>query len=232
MSGNGGRTLPGRVFGKPAGANAWSPAEGFYPQYPDAWRALHQRKLERAKKGGIEVLFLGDSLTLGWDEALWKERYQPLGAANFGIGGDGTPQLLWRIAHGELDGLAPKVVVLMAGINNTWPGYSTDDTIKGIETIVAAIRAKLPQTRIVLLGVLPIFDKDDGVRAKIKKINAGLARLDDGQTLRFLDFGEKLLTPDGALGEGLYQKDKLHLTPAAYRIYADALDPLLHDMLK
>jgi lysophospholipase L1-like esterase len=120
----------------------------------------------------------------------------------------------------------------MLGINNMWPGWSADDTIKGLETVIAAIRAKLPQTKIALLGVLPIWDKGDPIRAKIKKINAGIAPLDDGKTLRFFDFGDKFLTPDGSLGEGLFQKDRLHLTPAAYRIYADALDPLLREMLK
>lgn len=217
----------------PKAANAWSPAEGFYPAYPQAWRGLHQNNLDRAKNGGINVLFIGDSLTQSWDKDLWKERYEPLGAANFGIGGDGTPQVLWRIEHGELDGISPKVVVLMIGINNTWPNYSADDTIKGIETIVGAIRAKLPRTKILLHGVLPIWDKAHGIRAKIKAINAGIARLDDGgKTVRFLDFGDKLLAPGGSLGEGLFQKDNLHLTPKAYRIYADALDPLLREMLK
>ncbi len=140
--------------------------------------------------------------------------------------------MLWRIEHGELDGISPKAVVLMIGINNTWPGYSAADSIKGIEAIVVAIRAKLPQTKIALLGVLPIFDKTAGIRAKIKTINAGIAHLDDGKTVRFLDFGDQLLAPDGSLGEGLYQKDNLHITPNAYRIYADTLDPLLKEILK
>ena len=221
------------VAAPPKAANSSSPAEGFYPDYPEAWRILHKNNLERAKKGGINVLFLGDSITQGWDQALWKERWEPLGAANFGIGGDGTPQVLWRIGHGELDGISPKLVVMMIGINNTWPGFSAEDTVEGIEAAVAAIRAKLPQTKILLLGILPCFDKTDGIRGRAKAINAGIAKLDDGgRTLRFLDFGEKLLAHDGSLGEGLFQKDKLHITPKAYRIYADTIEPVVKEMLK
>ena len=104
--------------------------------------------------------------------------------------------------------------------------------MKGIHTVVGAIRAKLPQTKILLLGVLPCFDKNDGMRNRIKTINAGISALDDGKTLRFLDFGDKLLAADGSLGEGLYQGDKLHITAKAYRIYADSIEPLVKEMAK
>ena len=216
----------------PKPANAWSPGEGFWKDYPQAWRQTAQGQAERARKGGIDVVFIGDSLTQGWDAALWKERYAPLGAVNFGVGGDGTPQVLWRIGHGILDGIHPKVVVLMIGINNTWPGYSAEDTAKGLSAVVAAIRAKQPQTRILLLGVLPIYDAKDGIRATIRKINESAARLDDGANVRFLDFGGKLLDPDGARRADCYQADRLHLKPAAYRVWADAMDPLLKEWLR
>ncbi|MEI7730131.1 MAG: GDSL-type esterase/lipase family protein [Verrucomicrobiota bacterium] len=216
-----------KVVAPPKPANAWSPGEGFYPDYPQAWRQVLQGQLDRAKQGNVNLLFIGDSLTQGWDKALWKERFEPLGAVNFGVGGDGTPQVLYRIEHGILDGLAPKTVVLMIGINNTWPGYSAADTVKGITACVQAIAQKLPQTRILLLGVLPIFDRQDGVRNTIKAINAEIAKLADGQRVRFLDFGDKFLNADGSRITELYQPDRLHLTPKAYRIWADALAPLL-----
>lgn len=220
-----------KVEPPPKPANAWSAGEGFWKDYPHAWRQTVQGEVERAKKGGINLLFIGDSLTQGWDQTIWKERYEPLGAVNFGIGGDGTPQVLWRIEHGILDDIQPKVVVLMIGINNTWPGYSAADTAKGIETCVRAIQTKLPQTKILLLGVLPIYDKNDGIRKRIKQINATVAKLDDGKRVRFLDMGGKFLEPDGALAKELYKGDRLHLMPAAYRVWADTMGPLLRQML-
>ena len=216
----------------PKPANAWSPGEGFYKDYPQAWKNFANDEIKRAKEGGGDVVFIGDSLTLGFKEQpLWKERYEPLKAVNFGVGGDGTPQVLWRIGHGILDGFSAKLIVLMIGINNTWPGFSADDSIKGIGACVAAIRAKQPAAKILLLGVLPIFDKDDGVRTTIKKINAGIAKLDDGKTVRFLDFGDKFLDADGARKKELYRDDRLHINEAGYKIWADAMEPLFREML-
>lgn len=216
----------------PKPANAWSPGEGFWKDYPAAWLQTAQGQRERAKKGGIDVVFIGDSLTQGWDKELWTARYEPLKAVNFGIGGDGTPQVLWRIAHGLLDGYEAKAVVLMIGINNTWPGYSADDTIKGIETCLSAIRAKQPKARIVLFGVLPAFDANNDVRAKVRAINEGIAKLADGSGVRFLDLGAQFLQPDGELKPELYKDDRLHLGAAGYKVWADALDPALAEAMK
>ncbi|HEY1122827.1 MAG TPA: GDSL-type esterase/lipase family protein, partial [Haloferula sp.] len=140
--------------------NAWSPAQGFYPDYPEAWMNFHCSFKEQASKGGVELLFIGDSLTMGWDKELWQVHYESRKAANFGVGGDGTPQLLWRLENGGFDGLQPKVVVLMIGINNVWPGYPAADTAKGIRTFVGKLREKMPSSKIVLMGMLPAFDEN------------------------------------------------------------------------
>ncbi len=216
----------------PKPANAWSPGEGFWKDFPKAWRQTVDGQVNRAKQGGINVMFIGDSLTQGWDKTLWKERFVPLGAVNFGIGGDGTPQVLWRIEHGILDGCAPKLVVLMIGINNVWPGYSADDTARGIEAVVAAIRQKQPQTKVLLLGVLPIFGKDDKVRTWLKTVNTRIAKLADTETVRFLNLGDKFVEADGALREGFYQPDRLHLKQPAYQLLTDAIEPVIKEMLK
>lgn len=215
----------------PKAANAWSPAEGFWKDAPLAWRQTAQAEADRAKQGGVQVLFLGDSLMQGWDPQLWQERYAPLGAVNFGIGGDGTPQVLWRIEHGILDGIQPKVVVLMIGINNTWPGYTAADTAKGIAAIIAAIQQKQPQAKILLLGVLPSRVTKDPIRKTIRDINSAIAKFDDGRRVRFLDLGAQFVDSEGALRFGFYQPDRLHLTPLAYRAWADEMEPLLKQML-
>lgn len=216
----------------PKAANAWSAAPGFYPDYPEAWMNFHRSLKERAAQGGVDVLFIGDSLTLGWDKTLWEKNYAPLKAANFGVGGDGTPQLLWRLENGGFGGMKPKVVVLMAGINNVWPGYSAADTAKGIRTFVEKLRAKMPKTKFILLGILPVFDAGDSIRDYAHVVNKDLQTLDDGKTLRFLDFGAALLNADGGRKDGFYQGDRLHLTAPAYQAWADSMNPLLFEMLK
>jgi len=186
----------------------------------------------------MNVMFLGDSLTQDWDKTLWKQRFEALGAVNLGVSGTGTPQVLSRIRRGLLDGCAPRLVVLMIGINNVWPGYSAADTARGIEAIVAAIRQKQPHAKVLLLGVLPIFDKDDKVRGWIKAVNARIAALADdlpasaGKSVRFLDLGDKFTESDGALRAGFYSVDQVHLQPPAYKLLADTIEPLIKEMLK
>jgi lysophospholipase L1-like esterase len=176
----------------------------------------------------MNVLFLGDSLTEDWDQPLWRERFAPLGSVNLGISGAGTAQILWRIERGFTDLSGAKLVVLMIGINNVWPGYSADDTARGIEAIVAAIRQKQPHAKVLLLGLLPIFDKADNVRDWIKTVNARIAKL---AGVRFLDLGDEFTEPDGALRAGFYSVDGVHLQPPAYKLLADTIEPLIKEML-
>src|SRR4029077_15760451 len=100
------------------------PERGYFAQTPRAWDDYHKQFLERAKQGGIDLLFLGDSLAQGWGDSaqkdLWKSYFEPYKAANFGLGGDRTQQVLWRISNGEIDGISPKVIVLSVGTNNLW----------------------------------------------------------------------------------------------------------------
>ncbi len=176
----------------------------------------------------MNVMFLGDSLTEDWDQTLWKKRFEPLGAVNLGVSGEGTAQLLRRIERGYLDERTPTLVVLMIGINNVWPGYSADDTARGIEAIVAAIRQKWPQAKVLLLGVLPVFDKDNTVRDWIKTVNARIAKL---AGIRFLDLGDKFTEADGSLRASFYNVDQVHLQPPAYKLLADTIEPLIKKML-
>lgn len=184
-----------------------------------------------SKKGGINVVFLGDSITEGWrghGREVWAKRYGPLKAANFGIGGDRTQHVLWRLQNGNLDGITPKVVVLMIGTNNT-SRDSAPQIAEGITAIVNEIRTRTPSTKILLLGVFPRGDKD--ARVKIGQINEIIAKLDDGKTVFFLDIGPKFLQPDGALTREI-MPDLLHLSPAGYQIWADAIQAKLDELLK
>jgi lysophospholipase L1-like esterase len=194
----------------------------------------HKQFLEIAKKGDVDVLFLGDSITQGWNNnKTWKKYFEPLKAANFGIGGDQTGHVLWRITEGkELEGIAPKVAVLMIGTNNTGRD-SAAQIAEGIALVVKTIHEKTPKTKILLLGVFP-RDAQPGTksREKIKEINKTIAKLDDGgKTVKYLDIGEKFRQPDGTMSNEIMPA-YLHLSARGYEIWAEAINPTLHEMLK
>jgi lysophospholipase L1-like esterase len=194
----------------------------------------HKEFLAIAKKGGVEVVFIGDSITQGWgNNKTWKKYFEPLKAANFGIGGDQTGHVLWRITEGkELDEITPKVAVLMIGTNNTG-GHSAEQIAEGITLIVKTIKEKTPKTKVLLLAVFP-RDTKPGTknRVKIAEINKIIAKLDDeGKTVKFLDIGEKFLEPDGTLSKEV-MPDALHLSAKGYEIWAEAINPTLQEMLK
>jgi len=198
----------------------------------------HEGFLEITKKGDIGVVFLGDSITDGWrggGKAVWEKSFGPLKPANFGIGGDRTQHVLWRIANGELDGLTPKAAVIMIGTNNLG-GNTAEEIAAGITAIVKAVHAKHAATKILLLAVFPRGDDPakpnvKASREKIKTINDIIAKLDDGKTVRFLDIGPKFLEADGKISKEI-MPDYLHLSAKGYGIWADAITPLLSELTK
>jgi lysophospholipase L1-like esterase len=201
-----------------------------------AWRQLHEKYLQRAKEGSIDLLFLGDSITQGWnDNAVWKRHYAPRRAANMGIGGDRTQHVLWRIDNGEIDGINPKVVVLMIGTNNI--GSNTPEEIaEGIQAIVTRLREKLPETKILLLGIFPRGKSrtPDQTAAEVDprpgQVNEIIKSLDDGKTVIYRDIGKRFLDADGRIPKDV-MPDFLHLSLKGYRIWADAIEPLLWELM-
>ncbi len=191
---------------------------------------VHKSFLAQTKKGQIDLLFLGDSITQGWNEnTVWQRYYGPRHAANFGIGGDRTQHVLWRIQNGELDGILPRVTVLMIGTNNVHDD-TPDEIAQGIKTIVAELRNRLPKTQVLLLGVFPRSQKPDAARERIKTINEKIARLDDGSHVRYLDIGKAFVNADGTIAPEV-MPDYLHLSTKGYRIWAEAMEPTLWSML-
>jgi len=202
---------------------------------------LHESFLARAKAGPIGLLFLGDSITEGWRKVphIWEHYYGQYQPANFGISGDQTQHVIWRIEQGELDGIAPKVLVLMLGTNNTT--WNTAGQIAAADKkIVELIRAKLPQTKILLLAIFPRGldrNKEGWINPspfrmdKINAVNTELAKLDDGKMVRFLDINANFLGQDGKIPHGI-MPDQLHPNAAGYQIWADAMAPLLKEMLQ
>jgi lysophospholipase L1-like esterase len=204
--------------------------------FPTNWLARHAENLAVARRGGVDVLFLGDSITDGWrwgdhGDKLWARYFAPRHAANFGIGYDRIQNVLWRIENGELDGISPKVIVLLIGTNNTGnDGNTTPEIIEGIANLVARLQARLPQARLILFGVFPRGEKNDPIREQVKAVNAGISKLASDK-VKFLDLGEKFLAPDGTLPRDLFP-DLLHPNARGYQIWTDALNPVLDEWLK
>lgn len=200
--------------------------------------ASHEKFVKIAKEGMAQLVFLGDSITAGWagnGKEVWAKAFAGYTPANFGIGGDRTQHVLWRVQNGELEApLKPKAVVLMIGTNNVG-GDSPEGIAKGVTTIVETIRAKQPQAKILLLAVFPRGDKPTGklgaANDKIKQVNAIISKLNDDKNIFFLDIGSKFPQPEGALTKEI-MPDFLHLSPAGYQIWADAIGPKLAELMK
>jgi lysophospholipase L1-like esterase len=215
-----------------------APPAGAWIAVPRPWAtpkflAQHDAFVTRARQGGIDVLFLGDSITENFatrGRDVWNREIAPLGnVVDFGIGGDRTQFVLWRAQHGELAGSGARVVVLMVGTNNL--ATATPENIaRGVAAIVDTIRTSLPGATIVLNALLPRGDRDEPVRAKLAAVNARLATLADGKRVRWLDAGAGFVDAGGELQPGLLP-DKLHPSAAGYEIWAAALRPVLLDAL-
>ena len=199
------------------------------------WMQRHDGFVEQAKKGGIDLLFLGDSITDNWRSRgsnIWKKYYGSRHAANFGIGGDRTQHVLWRNEHGELDGVNPKAVVLMIGTNNS-NSDKPESIAEAIEAIVQQVRTKCPKTKVLLLAIFPRNKPADKPRQMetITKVNEIIAKLDDGKSVRFLDINAGFLGPDGKVHEDI-MPDFLHPNEKGYEIWAKAMEPTLAEMLR
>ncbi|HSU67817.1 MAG TPA: GDSL-type esterase/lipase family protein [Tepidisphaeraceae bacterium] len=194
-------------------------------------------KEELLKKGPIQLVFLGDSITDGWrgqkGKAVFDEYYGKYNAFNTGIGGDRTQHVLWRIENGELDGINPKVAEVMIGTNNLGPNKSNEAIAAGITKIVEEIHQKLPHTKVLLLGIFPRGNKaEDPARGRIKAINETISKLDDGgKTVKYLDIGDKFLDKDGTLPKTI-MPDFLHPNDKGYKIWAEATQPTLDELMK
>ena len=208
----------------------------------------HESFNEIAKKGEAQLVFLGDSITHGWEgkgKAIWEQTWAPLKAANFGIGGDRTEHVLWRIDHGNFDGIKPKEIVLMIGTNNT--GHqgrpqkeldgavyqcSAQQTAEGIKAILAKLQQKCPDAKILLLAIFPRgANKDDALRKQNEATNGIIKGFADDKKIFFLDIGDKFLEPDGTLPKTV-MPDLLHPNEKGYQIWSDAIEARVKELLK
>lgn len=219
----------------------------------DWWKARHAEKVAEAKKRGVDIVLIGDSITHGWEiefegpgyglgltdeqkknyregagKKVFAERLADKNVLNLGYGGDETQNVLWRLDNGEVDGITPRLAVLMIGINNIGVSkMNADETFAGIKAVVTKIREKLPTTRLVLMAVLPInkLDPETGIWQKtVVALNPKLKKFAADEKIDFLDIGP-LLSDEKGLPRPELMADGVHPNAAGYRIWADALEP-------
>ncbi|MCO6455174.1 MAG: GDSL family lipase [Pirellulaceae bacterium] len=198
------------------------------------WMKRHEAMNARVKQGNVDLVFIGDSITQGWEGAgkeVWAKFYGERNAVNLGIGGDRTQHVLWRLANGNLEGISPKLAVVMIGTNNS--GNNTPQQIAdGIKAIVGKLRTATPDTRILLLAVFPRgATKDDARRQVNEQTNQIVSKLHDGQHVFYLDIGPRFLQDDGTLSRDI-MPDLLHLNKQSYTIWAEAIEPMVGRLMK
>jgi beta-glucosidase len=217
-----------RVFGH----SATEPA----PRGDQGWKDRQELLNKRVAEGGAgaQVLFIGDSITQGWEgdgKEVWAHYYSHRKAINLGIGGDRTQHVLWRLDHGNLEGSHPKVVVVMIGTNNSngednTPGQIVD----GVNAIVKKLEEKLPEAKILLLAIFPRGENFNPQRGKILQVNQVLRRIADNQRVYWADFGHEFVSADGTIPREL-MPDYLHLSSQAYAVWAESIEGQLSTLL-
>lgn len=218
------------------------PADRPAPRTDANSMTAHQQLLAKAKQGRIDVYFAGDSIVRRWGATdypdfleNWKANFWGWNAANFGWGADRTENIIWRLDAGELDGINPKVIVLLAGTNNVGARAGNDATVaditRGIKAILDRLIEKAPDATVVLTAIFPRND-NMAAMATINGINANLASFADGRRIRFLNINDRLADAQGVMVDGvLHPQDRLHLTLKGYQIWADALKPIFTELL-
>ncbi len=223
-----------------------APADQAEPRTDENSRIAHAQLVEKARKGGIDVYFEGDSITRRWGTsdaqykhflANWNENFFGWNAANFGWGADRIQNILWRLQNGELDGVNPKVIVLMAGTNNlgSAPPPAGNEAIvgevtRGIKAVLELMQQKAPAATIIVMGITLRNDRGTEIVASINRVNENIARLADGRKVRYLSINDKLADNEGRLLEGM-TVDGLHLSVKGYQVWADALKPIFTELL-
>lgn len=187
-----------------------------------------QRKLERFAGKHFEIVFDGDSIMNRWEttgKETWNQRYASI-AADFGIEGDHVENVLWRVDKGQVDGMDPKVVVIMIGTNNSGQN-SAEEIAQGIKILVTEYEKRCPHAHIILMGIFPRGEKaTDGGRRKVAAVNSLIKSLDDEQRVTFIDISAQMVEADGTISRGM-MPDFVHPTAKGYQIWADAIQPVI-----
>jgi len=219
--------MPSPLPAAPAGVNSAA-----YPTPRIEWLQRFNENLKNSRPiaSNIELIFDGDSITDAWQgpgKPVWTQRYKNLHAFDFGIAGDRTETVLWRLSQGQMNGIHPKLIVLMIGTNNLGAN-SAEQIAEGVKAIIADYQKLCPEATILLQAIFPREENPDHPwRAKIKAINQLISQLGDGKKVIYIDFSDKFLKPDGTLSREI-MPDFLHPSTRGYQIWADAIQPTVN----
>lgn len=230
LAGCGTQAKTGAVYGLEGKTHsAVVPADRF-----EWWGKRHQKVLSEVASGDVDLIYVGDSITHGFENAgkdMWAKYYAPRKAVNMGFGGDRTQHVLWRFDHGEIDGISPKLAILMIGTNNSNGNDNTAEEIAdGIKAICADIREKLPKTKILMLAIFPRGEGPSPQREKNAAASLMASQIADGKHIFYLDINDKFLTADGTLPKDV-MPDLLHPNEKGYQIWAEAIEPTVKNLM-
>ncbi|MBN2308570.1 MAG: DUF1080 domain-containing protein, partial [Candidatus Hydrogenedentes bacterium] len=198
----------------------------------DWWMPRHEEKNARIQKGDVDLLFIGDSITHSWENSgapIWERYYSERNAVNLGFSGDRTQHVLWRLEHGNIDGISPELAVIMIGTNN-YNDNSAEEIGEGVLAIVDLLREKLPKTKILLLGIFPRMKEPCDVRDKLAKASAIFSEAAKRRKVHYLDIGDVFLDENGVLPESI-MPDALHPNELGYQLWADAIEPMVAKLM-
>jgi lysophospholipase L1-like esterase len=209
----------------PAAITALTPAERLEQ---DWWKTRHEEKKSLAAQGGHQLVFIGDSITQGWEghgKATWDKYYAHRKSLNLGYSGDRTEHVLWRLTHDELKNVNPSLFVVMIGTNNTGHRPETpSQTAEGIQAILKLLQNYSPSSKILLLSIFPRDEKPDGkLRLQNDAINAQIKAFADGDKIHWLDMSPAFLAADGTLPKEI-MPDFLHPQALGYEKWALAME--------
>ncbi len=200
----------------------------------DWWYPRHEKVVRRVAQGNVDLIYVGDSITHGFDgsgKAMWDKYYAPRNAVNMGFGGDKTQHVLWRFDHGEIDGISPKLAILMIGTNNSnGDEYTAEEIADGIKAVCAEMRTKLPKTKILMLAIFPRSEKPCPQREKNAKASLLASKIADNKKIFYLDINDAFLTADGTLTKDI-MPDLLHPNEKGYKIWAEAIEPTVAKLM-
>lgn len=205
------------------------------PEHRHSWWTLRNDAVnERVKQGNVDLLLIGDSITHGWEndgKKYWYQYYAPRNAVNMGFGGDRTQHVLWRLDHGHLENISPKLAVLMIGTNNSKGDDNTAEEIAdGIIAICTKIQEKCPKTKILILAIFPRGPEPSPQREKNAKASLLASKIADDKMIYYLDINDKFLTKDGFLSMKI-MPDYLHPNEAGYKIWAEAIESKVAELM-
>ncbi len=197
-----------------------------------SWIQRHESMNQRARQGNVDLIYVGDSIVEHFDnqgKEVWAHYYSPRRALNLGIGGDRTEHVLWRLDHGNIDGISPKLAIVMIGQNNG--GHNTGEEIgEAVAAIVLKLRAKLPNTKILLLGIFQRREKPTPERAVLARANEIAEKLADGKNIFYMDINHIYVQPDGSIPRSLMY-DFEHPTPFGHRVWAEAIESKVAELM-